>query len=162
MIVEGGYVYRNETYFGSWNLLLGEARNYDGWIRSLTIPKERIITRFGILGGVVFTPSFVPNDDVCGFGGDSYLYGQYYETGTAYYKSVFDQGISTLEIEGQEMKQVLDKIELGPGKASRLGVQVGMGEGAKGFIQQSTGIIVSETITPAFNIKSALRSWREK
>jgi len=134
----------------------------DGWIKPLSIPKERILTRPAILGGIVFAPSFVPNDDICGFGGDSYLYGLYYETGTAYYNSVFDQGTITVEIEGQEIKQVLDKTALGFGMASSLGIHVGTEEGATGFVQQSTGNILIEGLSPAFNIKSGLRSWREK
>ena len=55
-----------------------------------------------------------------------------------------------------------ESISLGSGKSSSLGIHVGSEEGAKGFIQQSTGAIVSESLNPAFEIKSSLRSWREK
>jgi type IV pilus assembly protein PilY1 len=155
IITEGGEVFKGSTSIGYWEDLLDLAQQKDGWIRTLTISKERILSKPSILGGIVFTTSYVPNEDICGFGGDSYLYGQYYETGTAYYEPVFGTGTATME-------EVVSKIELGSGKASSLGIQVGMEEGAKGFIQQSTGTIVSETITPAFNIKSGLRSWKEK
>jgi type IV pilus assembly protein PilY1 len=162
VIILGGEVYEYQTYFGDWSFLLAEARTYDGWIRSLTIPGERILTKFAILGGIVFTPSFVPNEDPCGFGGDSYLYGQYYETGTAYYKAVFTQGTEEVETESGVMTRVLDKTLLGMGKASSVGVHVGMESGAKGFIQQSTGVVTSKELTPAFNIKSGLSAWQEK
>lgn len=162
VIIKGGSVYDGTTYFGTWSDLLTEARKKDGWIRTLELTGERIITKFAILGGIVFTPSFVPNDDVCEFGGDSYLYGQYYETGTAYYKAVFTQGTEDVTIGGEVMTRVLDKIDLGSGKASSLGVHVGAEEGLKGFIQKSTGVVVDQQLVPAFNLKSGLNSWMEK
>jgi len=162
VIILGGEVYEYENYFGDWSFLLETAREKDGWIRSLTIPGERILTKFAILGGIVFTPSFVPNEDPCGFGGDSHLYGQYYETGTAYYMAVFTQGTEDVTIGDEVMTRVLDKTLLGMGMASSVGVHVGMESGAKGFIQQSTGVVTSTALTPAFNIKSGLSAWQEK
>ncbi len=134
----------------------------DGWIRSLNISKERVIVKPSVLGGMVFMPSFVPNGDVCGFGGDSYLYGLYYETGTAYFKEVFDNGTTSVNINGQNKDQVLDRTTLGYGKASSLGIHIGEEEGAKGFIQQSTGTVLNEDLKPPFLVKSGLRSWLEK
>ena len=141
---------------------MDDARTYDGWIKTLNITGERVITKFAVLGGIVFTPSFVPNDDVCAFGGDSYLYGQYYETGTSYWKAVFTAGTETVNIQGQDLQRVLEKIDLGAGKASAVGVHIGTEEGARGLIQQSTGTIISRSLNPAFNVKSGLKSWREK
>jgi type IV pilus assembly protein PilY1 len=162
IIVEGGDVYMTDnSYFGTYDDLVTLARGYDGWIRSLSITGERILTKFAIVGGIVFTPSFVPNGDICGFGGESYLYGQYYETGTAYYNPVFTNGISSVTIDGHVFTKVLDKIRLGEGKASAVGIHVGTA-GAKALIQQSTGTVLTEQLHPAFNIKSGLRSWKEK
>ena len=66
----------------------------DGWylslIRNGNLPSERIITRSAILGGIVLTPTFTPNSDVCGMGGDTQLLGLYYETGTGYTSQIFD------------------------------------------------------------------------
>ena len=162
LITEGGEVFEGGASIGCWDDLLALAWAKDGWVRPLTIPGERILTKPSILGGIVFTPSFVPNDDICGYGGDSYLYGVYYETGTAYYKPVFDPGTSTIVIQGEQKEQVLEKIALGYGKASSLGIHVGMEEGATGFVQQSTGNVLTEGLSPAFEIKSGLKSWREK
>ena len=68
--------------------------NEDGWYLSLitngTLPSERIITRSAILGGIVLTPTFTPNSDICGMGGDTQLLGVYYETGTGYTTQIFD------------------------------------------------------------------------
>jgi type IV pilus assembly protein PilY1 len=163
IIIEGGYdVYVGVNRIGDFNAVIDLARAQNGWIRSLTITGERILTKFAILGGIVFTPSFVPNSDVCGFGGDSYLYGQYYETGTAYKKPVFaEEGVKNITISGRPYVQVLDRIELGAGKASAIGVHVGT-EGAKALIQQSTGTVVTEELKPALKVKSGLRSWIEQ
>ena len=68
--------------------------NQNGWYLSLitngALASERIITRSAILGGVVLTPTFTPNSDVCGMGGDTQLLGVYYETGTGYTSQIFD------------------------------------------------------------------------
>jgi type IV pilus assembly protein PilY1 len=161
-VTEDGEVFNGTTSIGYWEDLLALARQEDGWLRTLTTSKERVLVKPTVLGGIVITPSFVPNEDICGFGGDSYLYGLYYETGTAYYEPVFAPGTTTVVIDGQQHQQVLDKIELGSGKASSVGIQVGMGEGARSFTQQSTGNIVGEPVTPAFDVKSALRSWQQR
>jgi type IV pilus assembly protein PilY1 len=97
----------------------------------------------------------VPNNDICGFGGDSYLHALYFETGTAYYKSV----VGTTP-DGTKDK-VLDKISLGVGISSSLGIHVGRKHGARGFIQQSTGTINQIDLTPALGIKSGFVNWRE-
>jgi type IV pilus assembly protein PilY1 len=127
-----------------------------GWYRELNVlPGERIINKPAVLGGILLAPSFVPNDDICGFGGDSYLYALYFETGTAYYQSV----IGKEDVGGKY--RVLDRMSLGPGLSSSLGIHVGREEGATGFVQQSTGTITEIPFIPAFKVKSGFTSWRE-
>ena len=108
-----------------------------------------------LLGGILLAPSFVPNQDICGFGGSSYLHALYFETGTAFSKSVVG-----VEAEGTK-DRVLDKIDLGLGISSSLGIHVGRERGARGFIQQSTGTIVQINLRPAFSVKSGFVNWRE-
>jgi len=163
VITDAGLVFKNGNPYpsgtsGTFQELLTVARGQDGWKRAMT-GGERIVNKPTLLGGIVFAPSFVPNSDPCGFGGNSYLWGVYFETGTAYYKQIFSDEPT---VSYADYKQVVDKISLGAGKSSSLGVHVGSEGGAKGFIQQSTGSIVSENINPAFNIKSGLKSWQEK
>jgi type IV pilus assembly protein PilY1 len=159
VIMGGGDVYDGGTNIGDFNALMSLARQENGWIRTLEESGERILTKSAVLGGIVLTPSFVPNDDVCGFGGESYLYALYYETGTAYYKPVFlKRGTKIVNIGGEDRTQVLDKVWLGEGKASAVCAHAGSGV-TKAFIQQSTGTVLSEELDPAFNIKSGLRSW---
>ena len=122
-----------------------------GWYKELE-SGERIINKPSVLGGITLAPSFVPNEDICAFGGDSYLHALYFETGTAYVKSV-------VGVEADD--SVKDKIKLGVGISSSLGIHVGREHGARGFIQQSTGSISQIDLTPAFSIKSGFVNWRE-
>ena len=162
LVFENGVAYTGGGGGGSWDDLITASNGKDGWIREIT-GGERIIVKPTILGGIVFVPSFVPNSDTCGYGGNSYLYGVYFETGTAFSTAVFsDQGTETKSLGGEDRTKVVDRISIGEGKASSLGVHAGAEEGARGFIQQSTGSIVSESLSPAFNIKSGLKSWQEK
>ena len=131
-----------------------------GWYRELEISGERIINKPSILGGILLAPSFVPNDDVCAFSGDSYLYALYFETGTAYSKSVIGLTDDTDAPAGE--KKVLDIMHLGEGVASSMGIHVGQERGARGFIQQSTGTVTEIDLQPAFATQSGFISWRER
>ena len=140
------------TTFGDLKIRQGHSLTYEvGWYKELDIG-ERIVSKPSILGGILLAPSFVPNNDVCGFGGDSYLHALYFETGTAYYKSV-------VGVEADD--SVKNKIKLGVGISSSLGIHVGREHGARGFIQQSTGTINQIDLTPALSIKSGFVNWRE-
>ncbi|MFP3871098.1 MAG: pilus assembly protein, partial [Syntrophobacteria bacterium] len=131
-----------------------------GWYRELELSRERIIKKPSVLGGVVLAPSFVPNDDICGFGGDSYLYALYFETGTAYFESVIGLEDDTEAPEGEQ--KVKDKTMLGTGLASSLGIHVGREAGARGFIQQSTGTVSEIDLQPPLFLKSGFVNWRER
>jgi type IV pilus assembly protein PilY1 len=155
-------VYENGVRIGTFDDLVGLAQQEDGWIRSLTISGERILAKSTVIGGTTLTPSFLPNNDICSFGGQSYLYGFYYETGTAYCWVGFNSGTATEDIDGQQVTVVLDMISLGEGKASAVGIHVGTSSGVRSFVQQSTGTVLSEKVTPAFKIKSGLKSWLER
>jgi type IV pilus assembly protein PilY1 len=160
IITTGGQVYENGASIPNLDALV-QAK--DGWMRSLTTSKERILVKPALLGGIVFVPSFIPNNDICGYGGDSYLYGLFYATGTAYYDPVFPGQTTTVTISGVgDVVKVLDKVYLGAGQASSLGLHVGMGNGATGYVQQSTGTVITQSLDPAFDIKSGLTSWIQK
>jgi type IV pilus assembly protein PilY1 len=130
----------------------GERYAY-GWYKVLE-SGERIINKPSVLGGILLAPSFVPNQDVCGFGGNSYLHALYFETGTAFYKSV-------VGLDDAEPNRVLDRINLGLGISSSLGIHVGREGGARGFIQQSTGTIAQINLNPALGVKSGYVNWFE-
>jgi type IV pilus assembly protein PilY1 len=150
------------TSIGDYRDLVTLARTTDGWYRTLTTTKERVLQKPSVLGGIVFMPSFVPNGDICSCGGESYLYGLYFETGTAWFEPVFRDGVTTMTLNGQTYTVATDSVYLGFGKASSLGIHSGLAEDATGFVQQSTGNVLKELLNPALNIKSSLRSWQEK
>ena len=160
VVTTAGSVFNGTNYFGSWNTLRAAAGQTDGWYRTLTTTGERCITKPSVLGGIVSIPSFTPNDDVCGFGGDSDLYGLYYETGTPFYKPLFLSGTESVNLDGNDYDKVLEKLHLGAGKSSALGIHAGQEDGAKAFIQQSTGIVLEAHLDPAFRINSGLIHWR--
>jgi type IV pilus assembly protein PilY1 len=162
VVIDDGSVYEEDgSLFGFWKDLLVTARAEDGWIRTLTISKERVLNKPSILAGIVFTPSFIPNGDICGAGGESYLYAFHYETGTAYWKPAFSTRTEIVPFRSGQGKD--DRaLYLGLGKASSLGIHVGLEQGATGFVQQSTGNILTEPLNPALFVKSGLRSWQER
>jgi len=163
IVISGGQEVFNTSgaLVGSFNDILDLARLKNGWFRALTDSGERVLNKSTLLGGIVLTPSFVPDGDVCAFGGDSYLYGLYYETGTPYSREVFVDGTDIENIGGQVYTKILARIGLGAGKASAVGIHVGR-DGAKSLVQQSTGAIVTEAVTPAFTFTSGMRSWIQK
>ena len=154
-----------------WYSLLNVVRNtedqdtypdyFDGWYRSLetTDPSERVITKPAILGGGVYLPAFTPSADVCGFGGDSNFYGVYFETGTAFYNPLLPNGL--VDVAGEDYKAVKVKVPLGEGMPPpAVGIHAGREEGARAFLQMSTGEVVEIDIETPFNIKSGLTTWR--
>jgi type IV pilus assembly protein PilY1 len=161
-VLNDGSVYDGTDLFGNWKDLLATARDEDGWIRALGISKERVLNKPSILAGIVFTPTFIPNGDICGAGGESYLYAFHYETGTAYWKPAFSSRTEIVALQGVSMVKVVERLYLGLGKASSLGIHVGLEQGATGFVQQSTGNIITEPLNPALFVKSGLRSWQER
>jgi len=166
-------VHTNRTVTGGisavtdWNSLLTEARNYDGWYHPLEAlsgnPSERVISKATVLGGIVFFPAYTPNDDICGFGGDTNFYADYYETGTAYYKHILPGNITTVT-QGTETTELVNKKYLvghgAPPPAA--GFHIGRESGASAFLQMSTGEVVKINVETAFPIKSGIAAWRDK
>ncbi|MBI9088277.1 MAG: hypothetical protein JEZ12_03585 [Desulfobacterium sp.] len=165
IVLDNGEVYANlTTSFGNFSDLEGEVENHDGWEREIYYSGERVIKKAAIIGGTVLASSFIPNSDICGFGGSSYIYGLYYKTGTAYKNPAFKGGIKTVVIDGDPEDKVVDMISLGDGLASSPGVHVGKQKDGKvtAFIQTSKGFIETEEIDPALKMRSGIKAWREK
>jgi len=154
-VVNGGGGIKN------FSQLTDEARKKDGWYRSLANSGERNLTKPAIIGGTLLTTTFVPDNDICGFGGESYLYGFYYETGTAYKRPVFSDGLEPIS---DTEKKVKDVISLGEGLASSPGIHIGRQEDGKAtaYIQTSKGNIKDLVVDPALKFRSGLKSWIEK
>ncbi|MBU2455479.1 MAG: hypothetical protein KJ668_19400, partial [Proteobacteria bacterium] len=142
IVLDNGLVYNNNagtTYFGDFYQLIDAVLVKDGWYRTLYNTGEMVISKPGIIGGTVLTSSFLPNSNICGFGGDGYLYGLYYLTGTAFTNATFTNGLVNITIGGNIEKKVIDVKSLGDGLASSPGIHIGKQEGGKvsAFIQTS-------------------------
>jgi type IV pilus assembly protein PilY1 len=171
-VTDGGNVFDSGTSnpfnsSGKWGDLIAAARAKEGWIRPLDIssgsPSERCVSKPGVLGGVVLTPVFTPDADICGGGGTTSFYGLYYETGTAYKNDIFSSP--------SDSPDDPNKIKFGttytgtPPK--KVGIHIdydprddGDNSGSKAFIQLSTGEIVEVDFDTALKIRSNIINWR--
>nr|MDJ0871901.1 hypothetical protein [Gammaproteobacteria bacterium] len=114
-------------------------------------------------GGILLTPAFTPNPDLCGAEGTSALYGLYYKTGTATQFPVFGKK-SCGTCGWGSVEESVSSISLGAGLASTPSVHVGEGMGDKQVTvieQTSTGAIVVEQASTVGRVKSGEMSWRE-
>jgi type IV pilus assembly protein PilY1 len=163
-----GTVYAGGTLFGNFNTLLMAAREKDGWFRSLPVGTvaERSLNKPALLGGIAMFTSYLPEGDLCSFGGESYLNALYFETGTAYTKPFFNPGTETITVNGQEENRVLDRGSLGSGSGSKVGIYLppegGPGGGeAKVFVQQADGKVDEKDAEPALRIRSGTLGWTQ-
>jgi type IV pilus assembly protein PilY1 len=153
---------------GTWRHLLNAVRSEDGWYRSLDTsagPSERAVSKVAVLGGVIFSPTFTPNPDVCGYGGDSNFYALYFETGTAYINQIFNITNRSFVMVDGRLEQIVelrlpDPISGAP--PPRVGIHSGREQGARAYLQQSTGQVVDLRIKPVLILKSGLTNWQEQ
>jgi len=152
---------------GTFDELVDDVRDMDGWyvdlITTVGLPSERVIAKPSTLGGIVFVPGYIPNDDICGFGGDSSFYGLFFETGTAFPRIALPGGSVPVSIDGKGQTMVNTRIDLGSGAPPpATGFHVGQQEGAKAFLQMSTGQVIELDVETAFKLKSGLTYWHER
>lgn len=159
-VYEGGHVegHASGTFEGLVNDIKqdnsGDAQ-YDGWI--MDIPAgERCMAEPTVLGGIVTFTTFRPDSHVCAFEGESFGYPLFYKTGTAPYVNVIGYGDSTwTDGDGQTHKEISRRVYIGQGVAATPSLHIGDQEGAKAFIQCSTGEI---RIIQEMNLMEGYRS----
>jgi type IV pilus assembly protein PilY1 len=159
-------------YISDWKTLLSAARNtdqsvnsdyFDGWYRELdprlniALPSERVISKPALLGGLVFAPIYIPDDDICGFGGGTDIYGVYYETGTPYWRHVFNKDTATPGDLVQYRSGVL--LNTGPPPPT-LSMHIGRQSGAKIFSQTGLGPVLEINISTSVP-ESDVLYWNE-
>ncbi|MBW6513081.1 MAG: hypothetical protein K0A93_13385 [Desulfuromonadaceae bacterium] len=124
-----------------------------GWYKQLSVPasggSEKVLSKSSVLGGLVLFTTYQPAADICSIFGNSNLYALYYETGTAYAKPAIGVDDTT--------KELLEKVSIGQGMPTSVGVAIG--ETVSGFIQKSTGEIITIESEPALKVKSGPSSW---
>ena len=180
----------NFDYFDQ--MVLHARANFDGWRRALrhieeTDPDDgstkirpmRSLNKPSVIGGLSLFSTFMPTGATCSFGGESDLNILYYETGTAYKRSVATGAFAITEVDvnsdGNMEQKVNESISLGAGTTSSVGIHIGRqnskaaadgddpeGDMVTGFVQQGTGKVVEINIETALKVRSGLRSWRER
>ncbi|MCD6418767.1 hypothetical protein J7M00_08300 [bacterium] len=130
----GTYVYGYHSEPISYDSLMVELKGAPGWKMTLT-DGERVINRPLIIGGVVFFTTFIPNDDLCSFGGISNLYGIDYRTGVPGETSILG-----MDSDGW----LYEFVELGQGVPSAPAAHIGITDEAMIVVQLSTGAIAQK------------------
>jgi type IV pilus assembly protein PilY1 len=139
----------------TFSQLVGDSRSsFQGWVLNFPAAGERVLAKPIIIGGIVLFSTFTPTSDICGYQGEGRLYAVYFETGSAYDKSVIGSDTSTGKITRDS--------SLGQGVPSMAGLHVGAEEGVRGFVQQGTGSISEVDGEPPFKFKSGIMTWQEK
>jgi Tfp pilus tip-associated adhesin PilY1 len=134
----------------------------DGWVKDFQLDKERNIGQATLLGGLLTFTTYQPSEDECAAEGVSYLYGVYYQTGTAYSQGVFLSADNPEGIDASD-DTVIEQVALGRGLATTPNLHVGKHEGSKAFVQTSTGEIVEvpQPNLPLESYKTGKISWGE-
>jgi type IV pilus assembly protein PilY1 len=140
----------------TWDAFVDEVQAEDGWYFTLAPDGERVLNRPNVLGGVVLTAPFTPDDDACGFGGTGALYAFYYETGTA-----FKEPILGTRSHGTDDESLVS-VELDKGLTSEIGLHVGKKVESTGFVQQGSGEVIQVEVDPALDIKGGIVGWQQK
>ena len=135
-----------------------------GWYFDFHTNGERNLGQAAILGDIVTFTTFVPDNDICASEGESYLYGVYYKTGTAYTKGVLKTESNSFtgketRTDGQEV--VVKKVKLGKGYSTTPNIHTGRKKGARAFVQTSTGAIIAVDENTPGTAKSHQVSWRD-
>jgi type IV pilus assembly protein PilY1 len=135
----------------------------DGWVMELEEIGERNLGQGALLGGLMTFTTYMPYADICKPEGDAFLYGVYYQTGTAYYESVFTTQPNGGTMTGDAGTTVVtSRLSIGRGLAMTPNLHVGRQEGSTAFVQTSTGTIVEipQPNLPIKNTKSGNLTWR--
>ncbi len=160
----------------SWDSLLDVVRNtenqgsnpdyYHGWYRELDAvlpvgsPSERVISKPSVLGGALFAPVYIPDNDICGYGGASDLYGLYYETGTPAWTHIFTGfSVETVDGNSEEKVKYRNQIIENTGPPSDLALNP---RGKKFFLQTGSGSALELKINPPSQLENNIVFWQEK
>jgi type IV pilus assembly protein PilY1 len=161
-VVDGNKIqYFNQlvSYIAGSGCNAGVPTGIDGWYKEFPEPRERNLGQATLLGGLLTFTTYQPWDDVCLPEGLAFLYGSYYQTGTAWHQRVFAPANIGVDADGN----VVERLNIGRGLALTPNLHVGMHTGSKAFVQTSTGAIVEipQPNLPIKNAKSGKTKWDE-
>ena len=135
------------------------ANDFDGWKIKLHTgsPAERVISKPAVVGQLAMFTTFIPNCDICGFGGDSSLFSLYYKAGIAYKEPAI------LLSTGFKNNQIQKSVSIGKG-APAIGESIvtkQVGDKLVTYIQLSTGQVVEVTQKGIF-MPNRVQFWIEE
>ncbi len=105
-----------------------------GWTGTLPTGSERMFTQPLVVGEVVFFTTFIPDGDVCGGSGETWLFALNFNTGTMAREAVFD-------INGDGVFDDKDKIDTdgdGVKDIFPVGIRIGRGQGSQPVLHKDT------------------------
>lgn len=152
----GGLITTCPSVYGTpdlWANIIANAGLKKGWYLEFPDTGERVLSRPIVIGGLVVWPTYSPTNDPCALEGTSKLYGTYYETGTAYYKYVFDQPAGSTT--------VFRSVNVGVGVPASVGGVVTGENSIKVLLPTSTNTIYEITPDTPFRLTSGLLGWRK-
>jgi type IV pilus assembly protein PilY1 len=169
---ESGNLFLTDGYF---NDLVDHVRdNYDGWHRRLETngaqASERMISKPAIFGGMSFFATFSPSAEICKNDGSTDFYALYYITGTGYTRQILDienpDTVTYTNSSGQDVTEEVVAVKLETGLIGApppaVGLHTGKEEGAKAYIQLSTGVVEEIDVGSAIYMKSTITDWWDR
>ena len=132
----------------------------DGWVLQLVaadstagLGAERVIVNPTLIGGALFSPTFMPYTDTCTAAGKSFVYGTYYLSGTGYPDPILT------DPSGAGARRV----SAGEGVASSVAIQVGAEPtGMAGYFQSSNSLLNKLTPKVPSVVWSQFLSWNNE
>jgi type IV pilus assembly protein PilY1 len=132
----------------------------DGWVLQLVaadstagLGAERVIVNPTLIGGALFSPTFMPYTDTCTAAGKSFVYGTYYLSGTGYPDPILT------DPSGAGARRV----SAGDGVASSVAIQVGAEPtGMAGYFQSSNSLLNKLTPKVPSVVWSQFLSWNNE
>lgn len=135
---------------GTFAELIDTVNAHGGWWREHLGVRERNLTTALVFGGAVLYTTYLPESDICSYGGTGRLYALYYRTGTAHINPSFLKAKDTLYNPYC--------VDVGQGMPSEPSLYVS-GDQIKVFIQAAGGIVSPETGLPGLP-KTGVILWK--
>ena len=136
----------------------------DGWVHAFESPRERNLGQATLLGGMVSFTTYQPFQDICRPAGQSFFYNLHYQTGTAYYAAMLDDGNNTIPAgdDHVSLRTVMACLPVGKGLASTPLLVAGQQHGSQAFIQTTAGAFlgIAQPNLPIRTIQSGRLNWR--
>jgi len=132
-----------------------------GWYVTLDVAGERSLNKPTVAGGLVLYTTFIPNNDMCGFSGDSYFNARYFTTGTAYKESVIGCAGGDVNCSGGTPVVLARSETASVGMASEVALHKGRETGSQAYVQLSTGEAMSIDVGGPPGSTSGIISWRD-